>query len=71
MTEQQRMKEFAHLCIRLGRIKALIRKGGGGSNVYKTILKQGREGGLVYCTNLTMTIGKSDFEGGVDTCAQK
>ena len=28
ITEQQRMKYFSHLCLRLGRIKALIRKDG-------------------------------------------
>ena len=37
----------------------------------KTILKKGLEGSLGYCDNVTMTIGKSDFEGGVDNCAHK
>ena len=37
----------------------------------KTIVNQGIEGGLGYFSNVTMTIGKSDFEGGVATCAQK
>ena len=41
------------------------------SNVYKTIVKQGLEGGLGYCANVPMTIGKSYFEGGVATYAQK
>ena len=29
ITELQKMKDFAHLCLRLGRSKALRRKGGG------------------------------------------
>ena len=41
------------------------------SNVSKTIVKQGIEGNLGYCTNGPMVIGKSDFEGGMATYAQK
>ena len=37
----------------------------------KTILKQGTEGGLGYFSNRPMTIGKSEFEGGMATYAQK
>ena len=37
----------------------------------KTIVKQGIEGNLGYCANGPMNIGKSDFEGGMDTYAQK
>ena len=65
------MKEFAHLCIRLGQSKALRRNGGGRSNPYKTIVEQGLEVGLGYYANVPMTIGKSQFEGGVATCAHK
>ena len=46
-------------------------KWGDCSNVYKTILKQGIERSLVYCANGPMKIGKSEFEGGMDTYAQK
>ena len=46
-------------------------KGGDCSNVSKTIIKQGLERFLGYGANLPMTIGKSDFEGGVATCAQQ
>ena len=63
------MKESAHLFLILDQSKALRRKGGGSSNVSKTIVKLGIEGGLVYCINDPMTIGKSDFEGGMATCA--
>ena len=34
-------------------------KGGDRSNVSKTIVKQGLEGGLEHCTNVPMTIGNS------------
>ena len=37
----------------------------------KTILKKGLEGGLEYCANVPMTIGKSEFEGGVAAYEQK
>ena len=38
----------------------------------KTIVKQGLEGCLVYCSNVPMTIGKTYYEkGGVATCAQQ
>ena len=37
----------------------------------KTIVKQGIGGSLGYCTNGPMNIGKSDFEGGMTTYAQK
>ena len=46
-------------------------KGGGRSNVYKTIVKQVIEGSLGYCANVPMNTGKSQFEGEVDTCTQK
>ena len=36
-------------------------------NVSKTIVKQGTEGSLGYCTNGPMTNGKSDFERGITT----
>ena len=36
-----------------------------------TIVKQGIDRSLGYCANGTMTIGKSDFEGGMTTYAQK
>ena len=41
------------------------------SNVSKAITKQGIERSLGYCANGTMTIGKSYFEGGMTTYAQK
>ena len=41
------------------------------SNVSKTIIMQGIEGSLGYFANGPMTIGKSDFEGGMTTYAQK
>ena len=41
------------------------------SNVYKTIAKQGIEVILGYCANGPMTIGKSEFEGGMAAYAQK
>ena len=41
------------------------------SNMSRTILKQGIEGSLGYCANGTMTIGESDFEGGITNYAQK
>ena len=41
------------------------------SNVSKTILKQGIERNLGYCANGPMFIGKSEFEGGMATYAQK
>ena len=37
----------------------------------KTIVKQGIEGGLEFSANVPMTSGKSDFEVGMATCAQK
>ena len=46
-------------------------KGGDCYNVPKTNFKQGLEVGLEYFANVTMTIGKSDFDIGVATCAQK
>ena len=46
-------------------------KWGGRSNPYKTIVEQGLEVGLGYYANVPMTIGKSQFEGGVATCAHK
>ena len=47
-------------------------KGRDRSNVYKTTVKQGVEGGLVYCANVPMTIGKTDYEGGgLATCVQQ
>ena len=46
-------------------------KGGDHYNVSETILKLVLGGGLGYCANVPMTIGNSDFEGGVATCAQK
>ena len=41
------------------------------SNISKAIVKQDIEGNLVYFTNGPMTIGKSDFEGGMATYSQK
>ena len=46
-------------------------KWGGRSIVYKTIVKQGIEGSLVYCANGPITIWKLDSEGGMATCVQK
>ena len=37
----------------------------------KTIVNQGIEVSLGYCANGPITIGKSDFEGGITTYAQK
>ena len=51
--------------------QGIEQKGGGCSNVSQIIANQGLEGGLVYYANVPMTIGKSYFEGGVATCAQK
>ena len=39
--------------------------------MFKTIVKQVIEGSLGYCANGPMTIGKSDFEGGMTIYAQK
>ena len=50
--------------------KGIKEKRGDRSNVSKTILKQGIEGSLEYCANGPMTIGKSDFEGGMTTYAK-
>ena len=44
---------------------------GGHYNVSKTIVRQGIDGSLGYCANGPMNIGKSDFEGGMTTYAQK
>ena len=63
--------ELSHLFLILCRSKALRRTGGDHSNVFKTIVKQGIEGSLGYCTNGPITIGKSDFKGGMTTYAQK
>ena len=41
------------------------------SNVSKTIENQDIEGSLAYCANGPMTIGKSDFEGGMNNYAKK
>ena len=41
------------------------------SNMSNTIVKQGIEGSLGYCANGPVTIGKSDFEVGMNTYAQK
>ena len=38
--------------------QVIEKKGGGLSNVSKTIVKQGLEGGLGYCANVPMPIGK-------------
>ena len=46
-------------------------KWGDRSNVTKTIVKKVIEGSLGYCANGPMEIDKSDFEGGMDTYAQK
>ena len=40
------------------------------SNVSKTNANQGIEGSLGYYANGPMTIGKSHFEVGIDTCEQ-
>ena len=45
--------------------------GGDHSNVPKTIVNRGLDGGLGYCANAPMTISKSYFEVGVSTCAHK
>ena len=37
-------------------------KRGYSSNVSNNIVNQGLEGGLGYCANVPMTIGKSNFE---------
>ena len=47
-------------------------EGGNHSNVSNTIVKQGLERCLGYCANVTMTIGKTDYEErGVATCVQQ
>ena len=46
-------------------------KWGDRCNVSKTIVKQGFSGSLGYCANGPMTIGDSDFAGGMTTYAQK
>ena len=46
-------------------------KGGYRSNMSKIIAKQRIGGSLGYCANVTMAIGKLDFEGGMATYAQK
>ena len=46
-------------------------KWGNHSNVPKTIVSQGIEVSLGYCANGPMNIGKSYFEGGMTTYAQK
>ena len=46
-------------------------KWGDFSNVSKTTVKKVIEGSLGYCSNGPLTIGKSDFEGGMTTYAQK
>ena len=47
-------------------------EGGDRFNVSKTIVKQGLEGCLGYCANVTMNTGKTYYEErGVATCVQK
>ena len=46
-------------------------KWGDRSNVFKTIVKQDTEVNLEHCANGPMPIGKSDFEKGMATYAQK
>ena len=51
--------------------QGIAEKWGDFSNVSKTIVNQGIEGSLGYCANGKMTIGKSDFKGGMTTYEQK
>ena len=51
--------------------QGIYEKGGDRPNASKNIVKQCLEGDLGYCSNVPMTIGKSNFEVGVATCAQK
>ena len=50
---------------------AIEDKWGYRSNLSKTIVNQGTEVSFGYCANGPMTIGKSYFEGGITTYAQK
>ena len=51
--------------------KGIGEKWGDCYNVSKAILKKGTEGSLGHCANETMNIGKSYFERGMTTYAQK